>query len=355
MVTGTPEAASAACHSSVMRVPWSSGRVEDGAHVVVAEDGEEAGDVVGLVVRGDDEIEAAVVEREVAAEGVLDRLHAGAAVDQDAAAARAFDEDRIALADVHDGDAEASAIGLVEGEPAEDADEQDEQREAAGGDEVAARRHSGEWRRLEDDRRAGGEPPGAGEQRGVVGDGVPCRKAAKGDGSAGHAREEMDGADHVLGGRVGDPGSDARRARDGDGDEGGEAGGGGDREEGGDDEEVGERGDEGDFAELDGGDGEGEGDGGEGDGEDLGEGAGEGPVTARSPLLPRRARGDMLIASSRRWRRGPLRVVTPRVAAKLSWKETSVAMVGSRAVMMAAVMSRAKGAVCWRPETIERT
>ena len=83
---------------------------ERAADLVALQQLDEAGDVVVLGVRQDDEVDAALGRRQLAAEGLGEARAAGPAVDEDARAGRRLDEQGVALADVEDGEAEAAGL-----------------------------------------------------------------------------------------------------------------------------------------------------------------------------------------------------------------------------------------------------
>jgi hypothetical protein len=76
--------------------------------------------------------------------------------------------------------------------------------------------------------------------------------------------------------------------------------------------------------------------------------SGNAPIACPHPLILRLAK-DIRSPS------GPVSVVIPNVAAKLSWNETSFTTRGSTAVIAAAASSSANDAVCCRPVITERT
>jgi len=103
-------------------------RFEDPLHAIPVEEAGQPGRVVLVRVAQDDDIDAPVPRREVLVEGDEEPSGIGPAVDEEAGAALALEEDRIALADVEDGQP-GHAVGSMD-----DGDRQrhDRRREAPG-------------------------------------------------------------------------------------------------------------------------------------------------------------------------------------------------------------------------------
>ena len=80
-------------------------RFEDAADVVALEEQRESGDVILVRVGQDQGVDASIPRRDAAIERDQQPVGIRTTVDQQSAAARALDEDRVALSDVEDRDA----------------------------------------------------------------------------------------------------------------------------------------------------------------------------------------------------------------------------------------------------------
>ncbi len=102
----------------VARARTGHPRLEEVADAVAPDQSDHPGRVVLVGVREDDDVDAAVPRGHARIEHRAKSVGVRTAVDEDAPAARSFDEDRVPLADVEDGDA-GPAVGTGRGDASE--------------------------------------------------------------------------------------------------------------------------------------------------------------------------------------------------------------------------------------------